>query len=97
LAQETSAAKEMRANRTELDTDTEKGIDFRVTVKIVNDAIAALPPQQQRVYSLCQHEGLKYAEAAERLNIAPGTVQAHMKQALRNIRKYVSRFAAIIF
>jgi len=98
LAQETLLNIELGKRSTEIDVETENGIQFRGTKELIQEAIDSLPPQQQKVYSLCHVEGLKYAEAAERLNIAPGTVQAHMKQALSNIRKYLNRYApAIIF
>jgi len=96
LAQETLAAHEIGRQNTELDMDTELNIDFRETRKLVNEAVAALPSQQQKVYNLCHVEGLKYAEAAERLNVSPETIKAHMKQALRNIRKYLNRYAPFI-
>ncbi|WP_372490118.1 sigma factor-like helix-turn-helix DNA-binding protein [Chitinophaga sedimenti] len=38
---------------------------------------------------LCQQQGLKYEEAAERLNISPLTVQTHVKRALKSVRTYV--------
>lgn len=89
-------ALEVRANRTltrdyqEEHNDTEEYIIFRDSEKVLNDAIAKLPPQQKLVYHLCHQEGLKYEEAAERLAISRLTVKTHMQHALRFLRNYVS-------
>jgi RNA polymerase sigma-70 factor (family 1) len=92
------ASDELSRQSTELDTGMEDAINYRGTRDLINEAIATLSPQQQKVYILCHQQGLKYAEAAERLNIAPETVKGYMKQALRSIRLYVTRYApAIIF
>lgn len=49
-------------------------------------AIDRLPPQQQLVYKMCYHDGLKYDEVAKQLSISRFTVKTHMQQALKSIR-----------
>jgi len=56
--------------------------------KLLQHAIAQLPPQQKLVYTLSRQHGLSREEIAGQLNISPGTVKAHMTQALRSIRDY---------
>jgi RNA polymerase sigma-70 factor (family 1) len=56
--------------------------------RIIDQAIAELPAQQQRVYLLSRDEGLRQAEIAERLAISLETVKKHMVLALRFIRNY---------
>lgn len=59
---------------------------FHELQDIVHRAIAQLPMQQKKVYLLSREEGLKYAEIADKLHIAPSTVKSHMIEALRNLK-----------
>ncbi|QEC78870.1 RNA polymerase sigma-70 factor [Mucilaginibacter ginsenosidivorax] len=70
--------------------DTEEAILLNDTRNLLQTAIDQLPPQQKRVYQLCQQEGLKYEEAAKKLNLSPLTVKKHMQLALRFVRTYVA-------
>ncbi|MET6996978.1 RNA polymerase sigma factor [Chitinophaga defluvii] len=56
---------------------------------LIDAAIAQLPPQQQKVYFLSRHEGMKHAEIAAQLGITAETSKKHMKLALRSITAYV--------
>lgn len=69
--------------------DTEEAIILKETKQVLQTAIALLPAQQREVYQLCYQEGLKYKEAAERLNLPHSTVQSHMKRALQFLRAYL--------
>lgn len=69
--------------------DTEESILLRDTKKILDEAVALLPPQQQKVYKLCHIEGRKQDEVAKELQLAPETVKRHMKLALKFLRQYV--------
>src|SRR5690606_22376433 len=64
---------------------------WKETRQLLEDGLDLLPPQQQRVYRLCHQQGLKYEEVACLLDIAPGTVQSHMKLALRFLRNYLKQ------
>ena len=69
--------------------DTEEQILLNDIRKILNDGVSLLPQQQKLVYQLCHLEGLKYEEAANRLNLSVLTVQSYMKLALRFLRNYI--------
>lgn len=69
--------------------ETEELVILNDTKKVLEDAIALLPPQQREVYKLCHQQGLKYEEAAQRLKLSPATVATHMKLALRFLRTYI--------
>ncbi|HMF70497.1 MAG TPA: RNA polymerase sigma-70 factor [Flavitalea sp.] len=58
-------------------------------VGLIDEAIAHLPPQQQKVYELSRVDKLKYEEIASRLNISLETVRKHIHLALKSIRQYV--------
>jgi RNA polymerase sigma-70 factor (family 1) len=73
----------------EAHNDTEEGILLGEGRKILQDGISKLPQQQRLVYELCQQEGLKYEEAAQRLGISTGTVKTHLKLAMRFLREHI--------
>lgn len=74
---------------TEQDNGTEEEILLADTKKLLSDGIALLPPQQKMVYELCHIEGLKYEEAAQKMNLSVETVRSYMKLALRSLRAYL--------
>lgn len=53
----------------------------------VNETIAKLPAQCQRVFVMSRFEDKKYQEIAQELSISPKTVEAHMSKALRHLRE----------
>ncbi|NQX54435.1 RNA polymerase sigma-70 factor [Pedobacter panaciterrae] len=86
---ERRAEKKLQPSWKEAHEETEEGILLNETRQILEEGIRLLPQQQRMVYQLCQQEGLKYDQAAERLDIAPGTVHTHMKHALKFLRQYM--------
>ncbi|MVZ62045.1 sigma-70 family RNA polymerase sigma factor [Sphingobacterium humi] len=53
--------------------------------------------QQLLVFELCKINGLTYAEAGEKLNIAPNTVKNHMVQSLKILRKHLKNAGYLSF
>lgn len=90
LALEIKTSRMMANSYEEKHNETEEYIIFKDSEKILNQGIEKLPAQQKLVYQLCHQEGLKYEEAAEKLNISKLTVKTHMQHALRFLRNYVS-------
>ena len=84
----------MRLSLSDQDNSTQNMLDYRETVKILNEAIELLPDQQKLVYTLCHRDGLKYEEAALKMNISAATVHYHMKLALNTIREHFRKDAA---
>lgn len=93
IAVEANANAKLVAHLPVQHSDTEERVISRDYENLLGKIVDALPPQQRKVYSLCHHEGLKYEEAAERLNISRLTVKTHMQSALRTIK---SQFSHII-
>ena len=79
----------------EADLSAEAGILQRDYERILQQAIAQLPPQQKLVYTLSRQHGLTREEIAGQLNVAPGTIKAHMANALRSIRSYFKTHGTI--
>jgi RNA polymerase sigma-70 factor (ECF subfamily) len=59
--------------------------------RILEEAIASLPPQQQKVYLLHRRENLKQEEIAQQMQISYYTVKEYMKKALQTIRIYMEQ------
>ena len=52
----------------------------------VNEVIARLPMQCQKVFLLSRFENKKYHEIAAELHISPKTVEVHISKALKHLR-----------
>lgn len=68
------------------DESTEQLLELKDCESSLNEAIEALPPQQQLVYRLSRQEGFSREEIARQLHISPNTVKNHLLRALREIR-----------
>ena len=64
-------------------------LDYNETLRLVNQAVDGLSPQQRQAYQLCHGQGMKYEEAAQQMGISPQTLHVHMKQALKKIREHL--------
>lgn len=62
--------------------------------KLLEEAIAQLPPQRRRVFELCRFEGMSYEEAAAELSISKNTVKEHLARSRESILAYVQRSAS---
>ena len=75
------------------ETEQEMG-DMELETAILN-AIAELPPQRQKIFSMSRVEGLKYHEIAEKLGLSIKTVEAQMGTALKQLRVKLREFTGI--
>lgn len=57
--------------------------------KQIEQAIAQLPPQCQKVFLMNRFEGKKYKEIAHELQLATKTIEAHINKALVHLRDVV--------
>ncbi|MES1249776.1 MAG: sigma factor-like helix-turn-helix DNA-binding protein, partial [Chitinophaga rupis] len=74
-----------------LDLDTPAEIVHAGEIKrLVEEAIAHMPPARRRVYLMSRAEGLKPAEIASRLDLSVSTVKNTLVTALHDIRKFLS-------
>lgn len=71
---------------TELYNHIDEVFSHKETSEILNKAIQALPPQQQKIFNLCKMEGRSYDEAASILGISSATVGNQLVKAVRSVR-----------
>jgi RNA polymerase sigma-70 factor (ECF subfamily) len=67
--------------------DAEAVYEARERLARLAAAIAALPPQCRRVFTLHKLHGLSHAEVATRLNISRSAVEKHMSAALKHLAR----------
>ena len=53
----------------------------------INNIVEQFPPKQREVFNLSRRQMLSYKEIAAQLNISEKTVESHIYQALKTIRK----------
>ena len=56
---------------------------------LIDQAVASLPPQQQKAWLMSRQEGLKHEEIALRLQLSKETVKRHITLAMASISNYV--------
>jgi RNA polymerase sigma-70 factor (ECF subfamily) len=57
--------------------------------RLLEEAIAQLPPQRKRVFELCRFHGKTYEQTAAELSISKNTVKDHLSEASDSIRRYI--------
>ena len=62
--------------------------------ELIQQAVAKLPAQQQRIYQLSRQDRLKYGEIAQVLDISPETVKTQVYNAVKFIRSELSSHLA---
>jgi len=87
------------ASGTELYHHLDDLINYKDSQEQLNQAIALLPPQRQKIYSLCKIEGKSYEEVSILLGISTSTINDHMVKASRVIKSHFfgSKETAVVF
>lgn len=68
---------------------TEELVDFSETMRLIQEAIHALPNQSRRIYQLNRDEGMSIAEIAEHLKINPQSVKNSLGRSGKAIKDYL--------
>lgn len=74
---------------------TDETVLAQESERLINEAIARLPRQQQLVFRLSKQDGLSREQIAEKLQISPNTVKHHLAAAMQSIRSYLNHAALI--
>jgi RNA polymerase sigma-70 factor (family 1) len=92
MAQETIILSELRREALSSGLPIDETLLCKQVQEKLKQIVDQLPRQQRLVYTLSREQGLKQEEIALQLDITVSTVQNHMTQALRNIRKQLIHF-----
>ena len=66
-------------------------LESREQIRHVRQALSLLPEGQREVVELAFVDGLAYAEIADRLGVAEGTVKTRVARARAHLRRFLSR------
>lgn len=67
-------------------------VEYHESVRLLEHALASLPPQQRKVYRLCKIDGFSYKEAAQQLDISIYTVKEYLSTATKAVRAFLSDY-----
>jgi len=91
LSLDAGLQKKVWAGISESDNPTLQKVQVSETQRLIDEAVAQLPPQQREVFLLSRYEGLNYEQIGEQLDIAGNTVKNHLVKALKFIREYLGK------
>lgn len=74
----------------------ETKLSIQQAERILNDAVAKLPPRCRDIFVLHRMNGLKHREIAERLNISTSTVESQMNIAIRKLKFELKDYLPIL-
>lgn len=67
--------------------ETNERLNYQILLEKVESLIQKLPPRQKEVLLKRKKEGIPVKEIAEQLGISPKTVENHLTESLKNIKK----------
>lgn len=65
--------------------------------RLLDEAVASLPPQRRKIFLLCREEGKTYEQVATELGLSINTVKEHMKDALKALRTFLGERGELAF
>lgn len=74
---------------------TDETLLARESERVLNEAVAKLPPQQQTVFRLSRQQGLSREQIATELNLSPNTVRNHLAEAIKFIKAHLNKSALV--
>lgn len=82
-----AAREKLWADLHQAHNDTEEAILLADLEAFTEQSLLKLPPRQQLIFKLSRYEGLSHEQIAEALNISKHTVNNHLVEALKTLRK----------
>ena len=74
----------------DFDNRTEESLDYSSLLELVEKLIDNLPPRQREIILLKKKQGLPIKEIASVLDISHRTVEKHLSEALKNLKRDLS-------
>lgn len=91
LSLDVGLQKKVWAGICETENSTLQKVQVSETQRLIDEAVAQLPPQQRAVFLLSRYEGLNYEQIGGQLGIANNTVKNHLVKALKFIKEYLGK------
>jgi RNA polymerase sigma-70 factor (ECF subfamily) len=89
LSLDAGMQKKVWAGISHMENPTLQKIQVTETQRLIDEAVAQLPPQQREVFLLSRYEGLNYEQIGLQMGIASNTVKNHLVKSLKFIREYL--------
>lgn len=89
LARDRRLQKEVKAISCEGYEHVDEHISLLETQNLITEAINNLPAQQKRIFTLCKLEGKSYEDVSTLLGISTSTINNHIVQATKRIKRQV--------
>ncbi|BAV09691.1 RNA polymerase, sigma subunit, ECF family [Filimonas lacunae] len=70
----------------------EQTVSFRETARLIQEAVAELPPQARKIFQLSRDADLKAAEVASLLGISVQTVRNSLVRSVKHIKEYLNKY-----
>jgi len=74
----------------------DKLIDQKEAASAINAAVEKLPEKCRQIFIMNRHDGLRYKEIAEILDISVNTVETQMSRAYKSLRKSLAFLISIL-
>ena len=87
LAQEQSYRHELIAVSLNFDNDLDERTDYHSLLCLVETIVNGLPPRQKDIFIMRKQQGMAVKEIANVLGITPKTVENHLTEALKTVKK----------
>lgn len=97
ISRDNSRREKLWNNRSATSQEADSGMISREYLRVLEEAVDRLPPQQQLVFTLSRENGLSNEEIALQLNLSKNTVKNHLVQALKSVKAYVQVHSDICF
>jgi RNA polymerase sigma-70 factor (ECF subfamily) len=75
----------------DLNSHIEEDLQAHEMRNVIQKSIACFPPKRKEVFVLSRSHGFSIKQIAERMSISESTVQNHINQALKSLRKELRR------
>ena len=87
------------SNQHSASANLEEQLEYKATLEEIDRLIGKLPEKQKQIFLKSRKEGKSTREISEEMKLAPGTVDNHISDALKFLRKHISdnNFSLLLF